>query len=244
MFDKILSRLGIYDILGVLITGICICTSSLLLLRLVGINIDLIRNETFIFLIFSYVIGLIFQEFTSLLQRKIFNRNNKLRLKSIKTKHNHFLYMEKYEIDIINEYIQNKLPLKDKKNFISMNEDINIVYDYCKNYMAKYGDSTGSNRDQAIAGMARSLALYCFLAPLFFLFLLSPYGSPNFSVWIYIAVSGVLFLLSVLFYYRFQRFTIRRIITFYKYYLYNQILCEKDNYDIKEKKNLNSDINK
>lgn len=235
MFDKILSRLGIYDLLGVLITGICISTTSLLLLRTMRIHIELIRDEPFLFFIFSYILGLVFQELASFVQRNLIHKKNRLRSKAVKTKKNHYLYMEEYEIDRINEYVRQALLVKDKKTPINLKEDTNIIFNHCKNYMAKHGDMTGCNRDQAIAGMARSLSLYCFFAPLFFLLLFSPCGNGYFSIWFYILVSGALLLFSVLFYYRFRRFTLRRIIKIYRYYLYNQVLSEKNNSTSKEK---------
>lgn len=104
--DKILENLGIYDLIAVLLPGICICVFSLAILQFdntipraiyteivkaqsdesqseevksTETLIDKIQiNETLSFFVASYFLGLIFQESGSLIQRKILNRNNNI----------------------------------------------------------------------------------------------------------------------------------------------------------------------
>lgn len=72
--DKVLDKLGLYDIVAVLLSGMVITTLSYLLLTVVyAINIEALNNGfdsgvVFIFLILSYFIGLVFQELGSLFQ--------------------------------------------------------------------------------------------------------------------------------------------------------------------------------
>lgn len=71
--SAILDKLGIYDLIAVLLPGISILTFSVLVIQYVykieikGLQI----NETLTFLVLSYFIGLIFQEIGSLLQNKL-----------------------------------------------------------------------------------------------------------------------------------------------------------------------------
>ena len=227
MADKILSRLGIYDILGVLFSGICMGASTLVLLKISGVNVEIIKDETLAFFIFSYMAGFVFQEFTSFLQRKWFNRGNKLLLKAIRYKEHHNLYMEKAEVEEVKQQVLNKIKKQSKQTIID-DQSANIVYNYCKNYISKNEATARVDRDQALAAMARSLSLYCFLAPLIFLLPLTFEITPILSVSWRFVISCFLLALSALFYFRFKRFTYRRFIAIYRYYLYNEIWNKKD----------------
>lgn len=71
--NKVLDKFGIYDLVAVLLSGISICTFSLIVLQFiykVNIDIQLQVNETLSFLVMSYFVGLIFQECGSLIQKK------------------------------------------------------------------------------------------------------------------------------------------------------------------------------
>ena len=81
MLSKILDKFGIYDLVGVLLSGISISTLSLLVLQLVygiQVNIELHVSETLSFLVISYFLGLIFQELGSFVQKKITHTKNAL----------------------------------------------------------------------------------------------------------------------------------------------------------------------
>ena len=222
MADKILSRLGIYDILGVLFSGICMGASTLVLLKISGVNVDIVKNETFAFFIFSYIAGLIFQEFTSFLQRTWFNRGNRLLLKALRYKECDNLYMEKAEVNEVKQQVLDKIK-KQSLQKITNDQSTNIVYNYCKNYISKKEATARVDRDQALAAMARSLSLYCFLSPLIFLLPLIFEITPIVPLWARFVIPCLLLALSVLLYFRFKRFTYRRFIAIYRYYLYNEI---------------------
>lgn len=72
--NKILDKLGIYDLVAVLLSGISISTFSLLIMRIVynkQVDLDLQVNETLLFLVLSYFVGLIFQELGSFYRKSI-----------------------------------------------------------------------------------------------------------------------------------------------------------------------------
>ena len=69
--DKIFERLGIYDILGVLLSGICMTVTTICLLHVFyPINgIDYFNIDAWHFLLISYAVGLVFQELANFLQQ-------------------------------------------------------------------------------------------------------------------------------------------------------------------------------
>ena len=82
MLDNILSRLGIYDLMGVLYTGTIISVT----LWFINSVFDIVNlqfqaldvNGTFLFIVISYFLGLVFQEVGSFISKSIFFRKNKL----------------------------------------------------------------------------------------------------------------------------------------------------------------------
>lgn len=62
--NKILDKLGLYDLIAVLLSGISILTISIFVLQYVykvSVDIDLMVSDTLTFFVFSYFVGLIFQ---------------------------------------------------------------------------------------------------------------------------------------------------------------------------------------
>ena len=78
--SKILDKLGIYDLVAVLLAGISISTFTILVLQLIykiPIDTNLQVNETLLFFVLSYFLGLIFQEISSFIQKKSTHKNNR-----------------------------------------------------------------------------------------------------------------------------------------------------------------------
>ena len=133
--DKVLDKLGLYDIIAILLSGmVIVMISSLLLLNVYKINIanyGVDTNNTFVFLLVSYFTGLIFQELGSLFQEIIckFIKNKSLAMYKI-SKH---LNKEKYKKQISYRYIsENEFKaLKNKlkcENQNIENDDYNTIY--------------------------------------------------------------------------------------------------------------------
>lgn len=227
--DTILSRLGIYDIIGVLLSGALITYITKIMIEVFWkaeeIEISLL-NEAFPAFLICYFVGLIFQEFTSFIHKKwICHSKNRYLTNAITPSSQHYLFLEDEEIDAVNKHVSDKLGIGNLKR-----KD-NIIYNYCKNYYRENANTVGADRDQAIAAMARSLSFYCFFAVLIplikiiCLFSTSSAKCCNTILLILLLLGFVL--LGMLLYHRFTRFTYRRFITIYRYYLYNVVWNKK-----------------
>ena len=70
--SKIFDKLGIYDLVAVLLSGICMSTFSILVFQLiynVPVTMDVHVDETVLFFVLSYFLGLIFQETGSFIKK-------------------------------------------------------------------------------------------------------------------------------------------------------------------------------
>lgn len=100
MMSEILEKFGIYDLLAVLLSGICITTMSLFIAQVVfekETTLELIVNESLLFLVLSYLTGLIFQEIGSLIQKEFIFKNNKLLKNSLETSDDSYTKLTKTE---------------------------------------------------------------------------------------------------------------------------------------------------
>lgn len=154
--SAILDKLGIYDLIAVLLPGISILTFSVLVIQYVykieikGLQI----NETLTFLVLSYFIGLIFQEIGSLLQNKLIFRKDKLIRRVLSPSINSHFYLSETEKNGVYRYVAEKLNL-------NIDGDIGIiVYNYCKFYVLGSRNTTRIDKDQSLSAMSRSLSLY------------------------------------------------------------------------------------
>lgn len=67
---------------------------------LLNINLRIQKDEMVPFLIISYFVGLVFQEISSILHKRIIYPENKLLRKTLYTKENSLKYITGYEIDV------------------------------------------------------------------------------------------------------------------------------------------------
>ena len=213
--NKILEKFGIYDLIAVLLSGISICTLSLLVMQLIyeqNINIEIQMNETLSFLVISYFIGLIFQECGSLM-RKIKYKNNALLKSALKVSDNSHILLTEYEKNSVYTYIKSKLSLKEDND--------NIVYNYCKYYVMKNCDTTRIDKEQSISAMSRSLCLYFLI--LLMIALITLFYIPNWRTVVLVAIS---FLLFIIFYNRYIRFVKMRYISMIRMFYYDILMRE------------------
>ena len=211
--NKILEKFGIYDLIAVLLSGISICTLSLLVMQLIyeqNINIEIQMNETLSFLVISYFIGLIFQECGSLMQ-KIKYKNNALLKSALKVSDNSHILLTEYEKNSVYTYIKSKLSLKEDND--------NIVYNYCKYYVMKNCDTTRIDKEQSISAMSRSLCLYFLI--LLMIALITLFYIPNWRTVVLVAIS---FLLFIIFYNRYIRFVKMRYISMIRMFYYDILM--------------------
>lgn len=169
--EKILDKLGIYDLIVILLTGIIITTFSALI---VGYFFDNSISNTFIaltdnFLVLftaSYMAGVLFQEASSMIQKNITHRNDKIL--------NAVLFGKKYEPQMLSarekkEIIKNATRALDNKPETITASDI---YNWCRFQNINNSSSIARiDHDQATAGLSRSLALYFFSIAILCLFI-------------------------------------------------------------------------
>lgn len=209
--SKILDKFGIYDLVAVLLSGINICIFSSLVLQLVykiSIDIELQVNKTLSFLVVSYFLGLIFQEFGSLVQ-KIITHNNILLKKALKVSDKSNTLLTETEKDGVYTYVKSKFNV----------ENDNIVYNYCKFYIIENYDTTRIDKDQSLSAMSRSLFLYFVILAI--IALINIFFNPNHLNIILLFVSIILL---ALFCYRWIRFTKLRYIYIFRTFYYNVVL--------------------
>lgn len=213
--SQILEKLGIYDLLAVLLSGISILTFTLLSLDLVyNIQIHSIEvNESIVFLVVSYFMGLIFQEVGSFIQNHALFKKNTLLDDALKAEDGSHIKLSCLERKRVDEYVKEKLPAG-KTDY-----DNGEIYNYCKFYVFRNCNTVRLDRDQSIAAMSRSLSLYFCIMIFFSLIAIIFY--PSRYAFILLGVS--IFFTAVL-YFRFLRFTKMRYINIYKLFYYNVVV--------------------
>ena len=208
--DKILDKLGVYDLVAVLLSGISISTFTMLIVDRVyrlSIKFDAEINEYVIFFVISYFIGLVFQEMGSLIQKKILYKDNGLLKKALQTSEKSSTYMTVEEKNRIYKSVTKK---------IGSNND-NDVYNYCKFYVFNRCDTSRIDKDQSISAMSRSLSLYFVILTIILFF--TNYIQFDLTKFIIMIIN---FSLSFILYNRSVRFTIIRYISIFRtYYYYN-----------------------
>ncbi len=213
MLDNILSRLGIYDLIGVLYTGTVISAT----LWFINSVFDVVKlqfeafnvNGTFLFIVISYFLGLVFQEIGSFFSKSILFRKNKLLYTAMDSKDNDPYLMSDAEMKLL------KKKLKDDCGYENNNVDILHIYNFCKSYCFEHCDVSLIDKDQSIAAMSRSLSVFfSILSVLIFIVVFVNDGIR------YILLVPVSMFLAVLMFIRFRRFTIIRYVRILRTYLY------------------------
>ena len=213
--SKILDKLGIYDLVAVLLSGICIFTFSILVLQLIykiPIDINLQVYETLLFFVLSYFLGLVFQEISSFIQKST-HKNNRLLKAALKTSNNSHIFLTDIEKNGVYLYVTEKLNLNPDE------DNDNIVYNYCKFYILENSDTTRIDKDQSISSMGRSLSLY--FALLTFIVFVNCFFQPS-IIKIVLVIISVCF--SILLYYRCIRFAKLRYINIFRIFYYNVVV--------------------
>ena len=178
-----------------------------------------IQFDSWTFLIVSYIVGLVFQEVTHLLQWSFTGRSNKLLVSAMKHEKDSDIYMEPSEIELLKKKIEENWKIESERI------EPNVSYNYCRSYVAKNGNTARLDREQALAAMARSFSLYCLI--MFVVLLIGFVASTIQCTLAFLIVFIALPILSGVFAYRFVRFSRRRYIATFRYFLYNSAFEEK-----------------
>ena len=209
--NKMLNKLGVYDILAVLMSGIVISTFSAFILRYIyyiKIPFEWRFNQIILILIASYFCGILFQESGSFIQKKLIFRKNGLLKKALSVEDNDHGRLTLFEKEKIYKYVKHKLKLK--------KDNHSVIYNYCKFYLLKNGKIEKIEKDQSLSAMSRSLSLYFAILTVFafitFIFDL------NLTK---LALMFCSMLFSVVLYYRSVRFAIIRYTNIFRTFYYD-----------------------
>ncbi|MEE1125283.1 MAG: hypothetical protein U0L18_05025 [Acutalibacteraceae bacterium] len=205
----VLEKLGIYDLIAVLLTGITISTFSILIMKYIyNFDISTIQDEEmFTFFVISYFVGTIFQEIGSYFGSKFSNWFLKLSLKENIFSNQSLTSnqpLTQGEINRIKDYVKHKLS-QNQNSSIPNNIDDKTMYEYCKFYLIKEEKTVKIDKDQSLAAMSRSVVIYFLLVLIVSLFVLIV--EKNIMI-----ISLILFCIGVviLFFRRWLRFNIVR----------------------------------
>ena len=203
--DKVLEKLGLYDLIGVLLSGIIIVLLSIKVSILFDVEINF--DFSFSFLVFSYFIGLIFQELGSKLDCwKI--------LKSIfENKYDLHISLSQKEIDFFTTKVCEMLDIDFNDNSIIQ------IYFHCKLSNSNGKDKNDYDMRQSISLMARNLFIYFFSLSIFLsgsFFIKFDY---KYGCWSIVSV-----VLTFLFYNRYIRFMKMKYVRILREYYYSNII--------------------
>lgn len=217
--DKLLDRLGFYDLIGVLLPGIIATHFTLIADKIVfewGISVFLSTNNMLFFLCVSYFVGVVLQELGSLIMKNQFDGGEILSW-AMKPSNQYRDSITEFEYKKLEEAMTSAFP--DVEDSM---ERLSLTYDYCK-YSG--GNSSAAEKDHSIAAMSRCMCVYFFLLGVGLLIKSSEIRSQSAFI-----ASVVSFLLMVIMGYRtFRFYKIRYIRIFRKYYYECYRKKEKEN---------------
>lgn len=203
--DKILERLGLYDLVAVLLTGVCVIVLSTLIGKYywqTDAIEELILDKTIYLLVLSYFIGVILQECGSRLQRWRFEKNELLEAvfkdKDEKNTTSSHVTLAEDEAEAVCALVKEKLGNSEEPSK-------EMVYNYCKFGLTSKEHQARAEKDQALLAMSRSLSIYFFFASLAALAGSVVKGGGR-SFW---GIAGIILMFGLirLFYGRFIKFT-------------------------------------
>lgn len=151
--DKIIEKLGIYDLLVLLLTGMIILLFSLNLLPFFNLEIKI--DDTLQFLIVSYFIGMLFQEIGYIFNENFIEMGMLKKVFNNVQSSNYHISLSQKEVDFIKKKVCKKLH-KDISDL-----SYTDIYVYCKTDYLKTSNDKNEIEQQALkASMARSLFLF------------------------------------------------------------------------------------
>lgn len=216
--NKILERLGLYDLTVVLLTGMIISTFTAIISEYIfgcpEVGKVLQTNETVRFLVVSYFVGLVFQEIGSVIQKYLIHRNNGVLKRALRTSDNLHYLLSQIEKDKILGFVKNQLKLEQTQGQEA------IIYNYCKSKMLENGDVSQADRNQYISSMSRSLSVYFgFISMIMLVKTICEFQFFSLSVTV------IAILLSLILYQRSVRFAVIRYVYVFRAFCH-QIISE------------------
>ncbi len=216
--DKALGKLGIYDIIGVWLTGVIIFFLTAIITNEVYhyhiLQYSHLANPIVI-VAGGYFVGMFFQEIGNFLQRTIINKNEKMIHAILNETRTSFINRNTGLTDVEKEYFHNSLEFKDKKS------DPEYIYNHCKYQVVSKTDVNGMDRNQVTAAISRSLGVYFVLV---FFMVTSTMLCITDKIVAKCIVAAVSVFLSILFFYRSYRFVRIRYVQYFRAFYFDQNL--------------------
>lgn len=157
--DKILDRLGIYDLWGVLIPGIIGCVSIKIWLSYLGISLGTglgNLNNWLIMLVCSYLLGTILQELGhGVLKRFLYKEKDPSYIYLLPTNN----ILKQYEKGVCEKLLRDVMGISGAIE----DEHSRYFYKYCLELLNVWQKSTKAEIFKSLYGMCRSLFCFCML---------------------------------------------------------------------------------
>lgn len=206
--DKILDRMGLFDLIAVLLPGSIAVSLTIIFDQIIfgfGISKYVNTDDIVVFLIISYFVGMIYQEFGSLTYKYLINAKNAVLRRSLDTtrKNSSLTSAEK---EAVQKIVCKELHLSEMP-------DDNQLFNYCR-YSG--GSTAHSDKEQSLAAMSLNLSLYFFMLSLVIGFWAIFHSVGNLGVAAVLLMIGLLLLQRSVRYYS-VRF-VRVVRTFYYSY--------------------------
>lgn len=210
MFDKVLDKLGLYDLFGVMLPGIVACSITLIVDEVLleyGLSKYLNSDNLMTFLVIGYFVGVVLQELGSI-SMKYLQKGEKLLKKALNPVNDSREHIPEEEWHLINSEVSAKLGKKDSVS-------LSLLYNYC-NYSG--GNSALADKDHSVAAMSRSLAVYFALLSVMLMGLLCAVKEARIAYFLCVSL-----FLMLLLWKRSERFFIIRYIRIVRTYYYQSI---------------------
>lgn len=217
--DSILDRIGLYDFLGVFISGMLVVVVSYYLnFPLVNLieNTNSDIANVIILILESYFLGMILQEASSIIDKKYFKFRQKAQSNFLNDNNN--VINNELELKAFRK-LANKILKKQTDNHVYSKDENEYVYYQCKTFLEIHEKSDKINRINSLYAMSRSLIVSLSLC----LVAYAIYNIKSFSIQAFIVIL-ILVLLIFIFYRRTERFSTYKIRVILRYY---KILAEK-----------------
>ena len=224
--DSALDKVGLYDFLGVFLSGMLLVVVSLYLdLPLVNLientNNDIIN--VILFMLESYFLGLILQESSSAIDKKYFKFREKARSNFLNDDNK--IIDNELELNSFRELANKILSIQDNNHAYSKDEN-EYVYYQCKAFLETHGKSDKVNRINSLYAMSRSLIVSlpsCLIS--YFICNIKSLGVQSFLCVQSFIVIFIMALLIFIFYRRTKRFSTCKVRVILRHY---KILNEKN----------------
>lgn len=151
--NKVLDKLGIYDLNAVLFPGIIAWSVTVVFLQYcfsVDIQESMVVNNVVFFLSISYLVGLVLQEIGSIILKLVDLTCNLLLKRALITNKKSHRYLTEREKQGISACTG-----------INIEEDASGCFEYCRNYLIVTREYLGMDKDRTLAAFSRSIAVFC-----------------------------------------------------------------------------------